>query len=373
MSDGFRDEGLARLDDAVRAHVTEGSPPGAAWAVARHGQVHHGAAGDSDRDAIFRISSMTKPVTTVAALVLVEDGVLDLDGPVDGLLPELADRQVLRDPDGPLDDTVPANRPITVRDLLTFRMGIGMDFTRVGRQPVLEAAADLGLGAGPPRPAEPPEPGEWMRRLGTLPLEFQPGERWLYHVSADVLGVLIARAAGEPFETFLTTRVFEPLGMVDTGFWVPPEKLHRLGPCSTPDNEVYDPPDGQWSEPPAFASGGAGLVSTVDDFLAFGRMLLAGGAPLLDTESARQMTTGTVDIPGDTVDWGLGVGIQGDPATPPFSPGTYGWGGGLGTAWGNDPAQGLVGVLLTTQMQSSPQPPPVAETFWAKTYEAVSR
>ena len=200
---------------------------------------------------------------------------LRLDDPVDAFLPELADRRVLRDPAGPLDDTVPAARPISVRDVLTFRLGLGMDMEHWDRpQPVLERAAELGLGAGPPAPQQAPATEEWIRRLGSLPLSYQPGERWLYHVGADVAGVLVERAAGRPFPDVLRERIFEPLGMTDTAFHVPPAKLDRFGPLTAVDPAsgalgTYDPADGQWSTPPAFPGGGAGLVSTVDDYLAF--------------------------------------------------------------------------------------------------------
>ena len=193
-------------------------------------------------------------------------------------LPELAEPRVLADPAGPLDDTVPAARPITVRDLLTFRMGAGWDFTAAGPAATDVAAAEAGLATGPPAPAGPPEPDEWMRRFGAIPLTHQPGTRWLYHTSADVLGVLVARAAGRPLGDVLAERIFEPLGMADTGFWVPPASNDRLGAChmadpTTGEVGVYDPPEGQWSRPPAFPGGGDGLVSTLDDFHAFADML----------------------------------------------------------------------------------------------------
>src|SRR5438067_208624 len=171
---------------------------------------------------------------------------------------------------GPVEGTVPANRAITVRELLTFSMGFGGYF---GPCPVNDMAAPLELSVGPPQPQLPPEPDEWMRRFSTLPLMCQPGERWLYHTGADVLGVLIARASGggQSFEAFLRERIFEPLGMKDTAFSVPAGALDRLGTLYLTDPEtgaltVFDPPDGQWSRPPAFPSGGAGLVSTADDF-----------------------------------------------------------------------------------------------------------
>ncbi len=198
MGSAWHAPGLARLDAVVSGHVERGDAGAVAWAVARHDEVHGATAGSAERDTIFRISSMTKPVTAVAALTLVEECLIRLDDPVDEWLPELADRRVLARPEGPLEDTVPAARPITLRDLLTFRSGMGFDFAAAGPQPVNEAAAALGLGAGPPAPAGRPEPDEWLRRLGTLPLSRQPGERWLYHTSADVLGVLVARVAGRP-------------------------------------------------------------------------------------------------------------------------------------------------------------------------------
>src|SRR5437763_608196 len=224
---GLSSARLGRPHDVLGGHTESGGVPGLVWLVARHGEVHAGVAGRLQagggdpvrQDTIFRISSMTKPVTAVAALILVEECRLRLDEPADRFLPELADRRVMVRSDGSLDDTVPAHRPITLRDMLTFRLGLGMDFTASGPQPVLAAMAELGLGVGPPAPAGPPEPDEWMRRLGTLPLQYQPGARWLYDTGAQVLGVLIARASGQPFETFLAERIFEPLGMPDTGFF----------------------------------------------------------------------------------------------------------------------------------------------------------
>jgi CubicO group peptidase (beta-lactamase class C family) len=232
-------------------------------------------------DTIFRISSMTKPITAVATLVLLEECVLRLDEPVERFLPEFADRRVVCRIDGPVDDTVPASRPITVRDLLTSRMGFGGYF---GPCPVNDAAAPLQLSVGPPQPSLPPEPGEWMRRFSTLPLMCQRGERWLYNTGADMLGVLVARASGQPFEVFLRERVFEPLGMKDTAFSVPAADIDRLATSYSTDPgtgalQLYDAPAGQWSTPPAFPSGGGGLVSTATDLLAFAEMLLRGGLP----------------------------------------------------------------------------------------------
>ncbi|MFN2607667.1 MAG: serine hydrolase domain-containing protein [Acidimicrobiales bacterium] len=387
---------LARLGEVMAGHVERGEVAGLAWAVARGGEAHTGVAGTLDagrdapvkRDTIFRISSMTKPVTAVAALVLLEECAIRLDEPVDRLLPELADRLVLATPGGPLDETVPARRAITVRDLLTFRMGLGMDFAAWERQTVLGAMAEMDIGAGPPAPAVPPEPDEWMRRLSTLPLEHQPGERWLYHTSADVLGVLVARAAGQRLDDVLRERVFEPLGMVDTGFSVPTADTGRFGPCYGTDpasgaRTVYDPADGQWSRPPAFPGGGAGLVSTVDDYLAFAAMLAgggtAGGTRIMSRPSVEAMTMNHLTAeqlasgpdPEGAQGWGFGVGVRVRATGPVHRAGTYGWDGGLGSSWANDPAEGVVGVILTNQMWTSPSPPPVCQDFWTCAYAAL--
>jgi CubicO group peptidase (beta-lactamase class C family) len=179
---------LGRMHDVMAGYVERGEVPGLVTLVSRRGEVHVDAlglkaAGGRDpvqRDTIFRISSMTKPITAAAAMILVEECKLRLDEPVDRLLPELADRQVLQRLDGPLDDTVPAHRPISVRDLLTFRMGFGMVMAPSGTYPIQDASIEQLLGQGPPSPQIPPEPDEWIRRLRTLPLMHQPGERWMY-------------------------------------------------------------------------------------------------------------------------------------------------------------------------------------------------
>jgi CubicO group peptidase (beta-lactamase class C family) len=380
----------------MHLHVEHDRVGGAAWLLAAGDQVEVGVVGrltrgrptPVGRDSIFRISSMTKPIVAVAALILVEDFKLRLDDPVDALLPELADRRVLVEARGPIDGaTVGAQRPITLRDVLTFRLGMGMDFAAPWPQPFVDALAERELGAGPPEPQAPPPPDEWMRRLSTLPLLFQPGERWLYNTGADVLGVLIARAAGQSLDEFLRERVFEPLGMVDTGFSV--GDIDRFGTCyaydQTGERFVFDPPDGQWATPPAFASGAGGLVSTVDDLYAFGRMLLSGGrlrdgTRLLSRASIDAMTTEQIGVargasgplPDGSQGWGFGVGVQirrsglGPPA------GAYGWAGGMGSVWTNDPNNELVAVLLTSDAFAGPFPPPaVIEDFWTGAYTAL--
>jgi len=384
---------LVRLHDIMAGHVSRGAAPGLVTVISRRGETHIDAIGATALrgghpvrpDTIFRISSMTKPVTAVAAMILLEECVLRLDDPVDRLLPELAGRRVVRRIDGPVDDTVPASRPITVRDLLTFRMGFGGYF---GPCPLNDAAAPLKLSAGPPQPSLPPEPGEWMRRFSTLPLMFQPGERWLYHTGADVLGVLIARASGQPFETFLRERVFEPLGMTDTAFCVPASGIGRFATSYLTDPQtgalqVYDEPAGQWSVPPAFPSGGAGLVSTATGYLAFAQMLLRGGTPLLSRPSVQTMTTDQLTpeqkavsgfFPGDFDAKGFGFCVQTvtrreHPAAPI---GQYGWDGGLGTIWRNDPSEQMVTILLTNAAWTSPRPPSLALDFLTGAYAAIN-
>src|SRR5438093_269720 len=248
---------LARMHDVMAGYVERGEVPGIVTAVSRRGDAHVDAIGTKAvgggapvaRDTIFRIASMTKPIIAVATLILVEECVLRLDEPVDRLLPELAGRRVLRALDAALDDTAPAQRPITVRDLLTFRMGFGIVMAPPGTYPIQKAMSELLLGQGPPSPSTPPAPDEWIRRLGTLPLMHQPGERWMYNTGSDVLGVLIARASGEALETFLRERLFEPLGMKDTGFSVPATKLDRLATSYGTDFEtgaleLYDGAEG---------------------------------------------------------------------------------------------------------------------------------
>jgi len=228
---GFSKSRLSRMADLLTGSVQRGEVGEVVALLSRDGETHVETAGGAEPDTIFRIASMSKPVAAVAALILVEECVLRLDDPVDEYLPELAARRVLTRLDGPLDDTVPAERPITLRDLLTFQLGIGFGhgmFGPPGSVPFMDALNELR--GGMPRPAEVVEPDEWMRQLGELPLACQPGTRWLYNTGSDILGVLLARVTGQPFGDFLHERIFAPLGMTDTGFWVPADALRRLPP-----------------------------------------------------------------------------------------------------------------------------------------------
>jgi CubicO group peptidase (beta-lactamase class C family) len=392
---GFSKARLGRMHDVLARHVEQGHAPGIVTLLCRRGEVHADTLGTRAtgggepmrRDTLFRITSMTKPVTAVAALMLVEECRLRLDEPVDRLLPELANRQVLKRLDGPLDDTVPAHRPITVRDLLTFRMGFGLIFQPSSHFPIQQAMDSLELALGPPKPATPHPPHEWMRRLGTLPLMHQPGERWMYNTGTHVLGVLIARASGQPLETFFRERIFEPLGMKDTHFTVPAAKLERLAPSYWVDGSLHDDAseDSQWSRPPTFPDAAAGLVSTADDYLAFAQMLLNHGKHgrerLLSRPSVELMTTDQLTpaqkaasalTPGewDNRGWGFGVSVVTRRDDVSAVPGRYGWDGGYGTSWASDPREGMVSILMT-QRAAHPSFSPIHQDFWTLAYGAI--
>ncbi|MGI5129666.1 serine hydrolase domain-containing protein [Pseudonocardia sp. CA-107938] len=328
---------VSPVRDAVAAH---GLP--AVVALARVDEVAIDAQGGYAPDTVVRIASLTKPMVAVAALLLVRDGVLALAEPVTELLPELAGRRVLTSPAGSLDDTVPADREITLRDLLTFTWGFGVDPAVPPDAPVLRAADELQLGLGPPLPPVPLGPDEWLARLGTLPLMHQPGARWTYDTGSDVLGTLLARATGQDLGAVLHERVFDPLGMTATAFHataLPP--LHEHGPDGL---VVADPPDGAWSRPPSFPRGSGGLVSTAADLLAFTGMLARGGH-LLPADLFTAMTTDQLmpeqkgsAILGDR-GWGFGLSV--------YDESSIGWAGGTGTYWFTDLRRGTTALLLT--------------------------
>jgi CubicO group peptidase (beta-lactamase class C family) len=392
MPDLLTADGLARFSAAAAAHVGDETVPGLVALAARGDQVHAEALGSLsiggppvERDSLFRIASITKPVTGAATLALAGEGLLQLDEPVGRLLPELAAPRVLRRMDGPLDDTVPARRPVTVRDLLTFTFGFGVTgemFAPGPPWPVVAQADALHLSTiGPPDPAEQPDPDTWIAGLGSLPLLAQPGERWFYNTGASVLGVLLERAAGQPFADVLRTRLFEPLGMRDTGFWTPHTRRLASAFRSAPGGglEAWDKPDGLWSGPQAFCDGAAGLVSTADDLLAFSRMLLRGGDPVLPPDLAAEMTRDQLSpaqkarggLGPDFFD-GIGWGFCTSVVTAGPRAGAFGWAGGFGTTWLADPARDLTVLVLTQRMFDSPTPPPVHDALQAAAYEAIA-
>ena len=264
---------MADLEETLHPFVDSGDIPGLVALVARGEDVEVVALGTRDssgtpmgRDSLFRGASITKPVTAALAMALVEDGRIDLDAPVADLLPELAEPQVLRTLESPLDDTVACERPITARHLLTGTAGHGFCTWESAVTPLLmerlhQAADDI---------HEVPAPDEWMRRLATIPLMHQPGDGWTYNASYDVLGVLLARAAGQDLADVMAERLLDPLGMADTGFHVPAGKVDRLTTMYGAGDGglvVRDEPDGFFTRPPAFPSGSGGLVTTADDWL----------------------------------------------------------------------------------------------------------
>jgi CubicO group peptidase (beta-lactamase class C family) len=319
-------------------------------------------------DAVMRISSNTKPMVAAVALLLVQDGVLDLEDAVETFVPELAGRRVLRQLDSRLDDTVPAHRPMTIEDLLTMRMGFGFVFDSAC--PAVDEAEAAGLGFGPPDPAAVPPPDEWVARLAPLPLLEQPGTAWRYEFSFGVLGVVLARATGTSLDVLLRERLFAPLAMTHTGFTAP---RHRLVPSfarSETGLVLFDSAVGsRWSAPPAFPDARGGLVSTARDMLQFARMLLDDGNGLLSPAWIAAMTTDQLTAAqrsGPSAQaflegggWGYGVGVTDGPAGR-----RYGWGGGLGTLWYNWPDHDAAVVLMTQVL------PPAAELFDAFTTAA---
>jgi len=350
------------LQDLLDRHVASGTVPGAVASlgaaepeIAAAGAMSVGGA-PMDADAIMRVMSMTKAVTAVAALRLVEAGRLTLDEPVQRWLPELADRRVLSHPTADLADTSPAVRAITLRHLLTCTSGYGMVLTD---SPLQRAMADTEVEVGP----EPVRFGadEWLARLAALPLAFQPGEGWRYHHSFAIVGILIARVAGRPLPDHLADDLLKPLGLHDTGFWVPAGSVARL-PASyrRTDSglvEVEPAAGGFYASQPPFDISHGELVSTVRDYSRFARMLADGGRfegqQLVSEEHLRLMTSDQVPAAAKTPDsffpgfwdgtgWGFGVGVD----TAGRRAGRYGWSGGQGTNFFVDP-DSTVGVLLT--------------------------
>jgi CubicO group peptidase (beta-lactamase class C family) len=395
---GLSEAGLAQLRAGVERHVGEGFAPGAVGLVARGDQVETFAVGASERggsvpvqrDTIFRIASMTKPITAAAVMMLVDEGRLRLDDPIERWLPELADRRVLRSLDAEVTDTVPAIRSITVRDLLTYQLGWGIVPAMPGTYPIQRAIAALGIvGFGPPDPSMPFDNDEWMRRLGSLPLLTQPGTAWHYTTGSNIQGVLVARVSGRSLGAFLEERLFGPLGMADTGFSVPPAKIERFVPAHVPaDGRLVaydDAASGSWSRPPTFEQGDAGLVSTVDDYLAFARMLLGrgriGGKRFLSEATIQAMTTnaltpqqraGGAPILAASQGWGFGLAVALERDGNGANPGAISWNGGLGTSWISDPATGLTAVLLTQRMFDSPVLPDIHREFQRGAHRALA-
>lgn len=374
----------SKLADAVqraaRAAVDSGDIPGVVAQVWHNGELVAAAtAGWLDVEnkiamhsaAIFGLASMTKPVTVALALKLVDEGKMRLDDPITRWAPEFAQMSVLRRPDAPLDDTVPAARPITVEDLMTHRSGLAYGFLT---PPPLGTALLMRLGLGA---SSPMTPDEWLKSLAELPLVYQPGERFNYGHSIDVLGFVAARALGTDLAAAMREQLFAPLGMEDTGFWIPPEKRGRMAKLYVSPQPAQFTPGSVESftadKPMAYASGGQGLVSTAGDYLRFARMLMNDGrlegTHLLKPETARLLRTNHMTdaqrrlpfVAGTPFTQGFGLGVavvvdETQPGTVTGRAGTFGWPGAFGGWWQADPQEDLILIWLQECTPAPPQP-----------------
>jgi CubicO group peptidase (beta-lactamase class C family) len=368
---GFSKGELAKIGPTLQGVVDSGVLSGAVTLLWRNGEIADvTCVGLRDienklpmqRDTLFRIASMTKPVTSIAALMLLEEGKLKLDDPITKWAPEFANMLVLKDAEGPLDATYPAPRDITIDDLMTHRSGLAYGFTSVG--PIAYAHQDaLGdvLNSGH-------NPDAWMKALGGLPLSYAPGERFHYSHATDVLGFIVGRIAGMPFRQFLMERIFGPLGMTDTDFYVPPQKRDRAAVVYRFDeasNGLKPVAFAQYDTPPAYTGGGGGLISTADDYLKFARMMLGkgevDGVRLVKTETVEDMTKNRLtdaqrEIPFMGIPFwggqgfGLGVSVITDAEKQAWmgvgTNGAFGWPGAFGTWWRADPAENMIMIYL---------------------------
>lgn len=368
---GFSSEGLAAIPSTLKAVADAGDLSGFVTLLWRKGDVAQvntigyrdvEAKAPMTRDTLFRIASMTKPITSLAALMLMEEGKLRLEDPITKWMPEFSNMRVLKSAEGPVEDTVPANREITVEDLMTHRSGLAYAFTSVG--PIGEAYEET---LGPPLGGQL-APDAWLAALGTLPLAYQPGERFHYSHATDVLGFLVGRVSGRGYWDFIHQRILAPLGMEDTDFWCPPEKRSRMAKLYRIDPETDALQDVSFPHieaRPAFCAGGGGLISTADDYLRFARMMLAGGEldgvryvkpETLAAMRENRLTPEQRQVPFMGIPFwlgqgfGLGVSVITDPEKQSWmgagSEGSFGWPGAFGTWWQADPVEDMVMIYL---------------------------
>jgi CubicO group peptidase (beta-lactamase class C family) len=394
---GFSAAGLKAVAAAMQAAVDRGDAAGIVTLLYRHDEIAQvNAVGWMDeaaktpmrRDTIFRIASMTKPIVSVATLILMEEGKLKLTDPVEKFLPELANPKQLQNPADALDTAISSRRGITILDLLTHRSGIVTPDTAPG--PLVAALKDADS-------AKEMGPDAWIKRVGALPLAYEPGTRFNYGNSFDVLGILIARAAGMSLPAFLDARIFRPLGMKDTGFYVPADKTARFATNYKTDPQtgkhvVTDQPGehSRWAKAPAFPAGAGGLVSTADDYLSFAKMLLgkgrSGDVRILSHQSvalmsANQLSPDQRKMPFSNFEFwagqgfGLGVSVVDDVARQAGSPfgyssaGSFGWPGLYGTWWQVDPKEDMIQLFLVQLLASDPRNP--VHAFQAASYQAI--
>jgi CubicO group peptidase (beta-lactamase class C family) len=369
--EGVDKAALAQVEPALQSVVESGDLSGAVTLIWRKGaELQFNAVGQRNieerlpmtRDTLFRIASMTKPITSVAAMMLMEEGKLALEDPITKWAPEFAGMKVLKEATGPVEDTYPSPRDITIEDLMTHRAGLAYGFTSIG--PIAHAhQRALGdvLNAAT-------TPDQWMKALASLPLSYPPGERFHYSHATDVLGFIVGRIGGKGFREFLMERIFRPLGMVDTDFYVPPEKRGRAAVVYRLDEQLsqLEPvPFTQYDTPPAYCGGGGGLISTLDDYLKFARMLLNEGeldgrrylkAETVRLMAANRLTDAQREIPFMGIPFwagqgfGLGLSVITDPEKQAWmgagSKGAFGWPGAFGTWWQASPEDGLILIYL---------------------------
>lgn len=362
---GFSSERLERIPKMMQTCVERGDLAGTLTLLARRGQVFHCATTgwmdiENQRpmpvDGIFRIYSMTKPITVTAVLMLVEDGCFLLDDPISNWMPEFGEVMVFAGARGEDIYTTDLERPITIRHLLTHSAGLSYGFET--EHPVDKLYQKAGL-------YESKSGAEFIERLCRLPLVNQPGEKFWYSMAHDVLGYLVELASGQPLDVFLQERVFAPLEMVDTGFWVTSEKLNRLVTMYEPKEGKLQPSkemDFDRAVRPSVPSGGGGLVSTAADYLNFAQMLLSRGEfkgrRLLSRKTFEVLTTPHLPFPPGEIatdpgfSMGLGVGVLTDlsQGNRRGSLGSFGWGGAAGTRFWVDPQEQMVGILLAQTM-----------------------
>jgi CubicO group peptidase (beta-lactamase class C family) len=396
-SAGMSKAALDRIEDHLkRRYIDAGRFPGTQLLVYRRGKVVHSAVqgfADVERkapikdDTIFRIYSMTKPITSVAFMMLVEEGRIALDEPVHKYIPEWKNLGVFQAGTAPAFLTRPPARPMQIVDLMRHTSGLTYGFQQRGNVDAAYREQKIGevITSG--------TLDTMIAGLAKIPLEFSPGEAWNYSVSTDVIGYLIGKISGMPFEQFLKERIFDPLAMADTDFFVPADKAHRFAACYNADPGGMmsfhaaekkggltlqdDPTTSSFLAKPSFISGGGGLCSTAADYLTFCRALLnggeLGGVRLIGPKTLKLMTTnhlpGGRDLPEmsrsmfaeatyNGIGFGLGFSITMDPAKTliPGSPGEYAWGGAATTSFWIDPAEELIAVFMTQVLPSSAYP-----------------
>ncbi len=389
---GVSDQRLMRLSQGLEGYVADGKLPGFVTILCRRGRVFFfeptglmdtESGKPMDSDAIFRIYSMSKPITSAAVMMLYEEGHFRLGDPVSRYIPELKDLQVFVRKEGDELITEPVNREMTIRDLLTHTSGLSYGFDPDDPIDALyreEAVMNLSTNDGG-------NLADMIAKLSDIPLRYQPGTRWHYSVSIDVLGYLVEVISGLPFDEFLETRIFEPLGMEDTGFTVPPDKLDRFATNYAPGEdgslEVVDQPwDSPYTGEVTFFSGGGGLVSTASDYMRFGQMLINGGslgdARLLGKKTVELMRMNHLPkdgrlpggLIGDSYGFGLGGSVLLDVAGTQGlgSAGLFGWGGAASTIFFIDPEEELVAVLMTQLMRN---PHPLRQDFQTWIYQSL--